>query len=101
MTEWSKGHFDERVFQAFIKSIGIYPVGTLVKLSSGRLAVVLEQSEKSLLAPRVKVFFSTKSQTRIVPELLDLSRPGVIEKIVSREDAANWGIKNLDELWAN
>jgi putative nucleotidyltransferase with HDIG domain len=101
MTEWSKGHFDERVFQAFIKSIGIYPVGTLVKLSSGRLAVVLEQSEKSLLTPRVKVFFSTRSQTRITPELLDLSRPGVTEKIVSREDAADWGIKNLDELWAN
>ena len=101
MTEWSKGHFDERVFQAFIKSIGIYPVGTLVKLSSGRLAVVLEQSEKSLLTPRVKVFFSTRSQTRITPELLDLSRPGVTEKIVSREDAADWGIENLDELWAS
>ena len=101
MTEWSKGHFDERVFHAFIKSIGIYPIGTLVKLSSGRLAVVLEQSEKSLLTPHVKVFFSTRSQTRIAPELLDLSHPGMAEKIVSREDASDWGIKNLDELWAN
>jgi len=100
MTEWSKGHFDEHVFQAFIKSIGIYPVGSLVKLASGRLAVVVEQSEKSLLAPRVKVFFSTKSQTYIVPELIDLSRPSITEKIVSREDAAKWGITNLDELWA-
>ncbi len=101
MTEWSKGHFDEKVFQAFIKSIGIYPSGSLIKLSSGRLAVVLEQSEKSLLMPRVKAFFSTKSQVYIVPELIDLSRPGVIEKIVGREDAAKWGIKNLDELWAS
>lgn len=101
MTEWSKGHFDERVFQAFIKSIGIYPVGSLVKLGSGRLAVVAEQSDKSLLTPRVKVFFSTKSQTYIVPELIELSRPGMTEKIVSREDAAQWGIRNLDELWLN
>lgn len=101
MTEWSNGHFDERVFQAFIKSIGIYPVGSLVKLGSGRLAVVVEQSEKSLLAPRVKAFFSTKSLTYIVPELIDLSRPGVTEKIVGREDAAKWGIKKLDELWAS
>jgi len=100
MTEWTTGHFDEHVFQAFIKSIGIYPVGSLVKLASGRLAVVVEQSEKSLLAPRVKVFFSTKSQTYIVPELIDLSRPSITEKIVSREDAAKWGITNLDELWA-
>ena len=80
MAEWSKGHFDERVFQAFVKSIGIYPTGSLVKLSSGRLAVVLEQSEKSLLAPRVKVFFSTRSQSHIVPELIDLSHPGTAGK---------------------
>lgn len=101
MTEWSKGHFDDHVFQAFIKSIGIYPVGSLVKLNSGRLAVVIEQSEKSLLAPRVKVFFSTKSQTRIMPELIELSHPGVTEKIVGLEDAAKWGIQNLDALWAS
>lgn len=99
MTEWSTGHFDGRVFQAFIKSVGIYPIGSLVRLGSGRLAVVIEQSEKSLLAPRVKAFFSTKSQTRIVPELIDLSRPSITEKIVGREDAAKWGIMNLDELW--
>ncbi|MGV8990465.1 MAG: HD-GYP domain-containing protein [Thiobacillus sp.] len=101
MMQWSTGHFDEHVLQAFIKSIGIYPVGSLVKLSSGRLAVVIEQSKQSLLAPRIKVFFSTKSQTRIVPELIDLSHPGATESIVGREDAAKWGIQGLDELWAN
>ena len=101
MTEWSKNHYDERVFQAFIKSIGIYPVGSLVKLGSSRLAVVIEQSEKSLLTPRVKAFFSTKAQTYIVPELIDLAHPATTEKIVGREDAAKWGIKNLDELWAS
>ncbi len=25
MAEWTKGHFDRRLFQAFVKSIGIYP----------------------------------------------------------------------------
>ena len=28
MAEWKNGHFDERVFQAFVKTIGIYPSGT-------------------------------------------------------------------------
>jgi HD-GYP domain-containing protein (c-di-GMP phosphodiesterase class II) len=102
MTEWSKGHFDGHVFQAFVKSIGIYPTGSLVRLSSGRLAVVVEQSPKSLLAPTVKVFFSTKSQTYIPPEIIDLSRPpGLTEKIAGREDAAKWGIKDIDRLWAS
>ncbi len=99
MTEWSRSHFDARVFQAFVKSIGIYPTGSLVRLTSGRLAVVTEQSEKSLLAPRVKVFFSTKSQTRIVPETLDLAAPGMTEKIVGHEDPAQWGFNDLDAMW--
>ncbi|MBV8665700.1 MAG: HD-GYP domain-containing protein [Burkholderiaceae bacterium] len=100
MTEWSKGHFDERVFQAFVRSIGIYPVGSLVRLASGRLGVVMEQSEKSLLMPKVKTIFSTKSKTFLPPEILDLSRGGNIDQIVGREDAAKWGIRNLEQLWA-
>ncbi len=99
MTEWSKGHFDERVFQAFVKSIGIYPTGSLVKLASGRLGVVIEQSQKSLLAPLVKVFFSTQSKAYIPPEVIDLSKQGA-EKIVGREDAATWGLTDINRFWA-
>jgi len=99
MTEWSSGHFDTRVFQAFVKSIGIYPTGSLVKLASGRLGVVIEQSPKSLLTPQVKVFFSTKSKTYIPPEVIDLSKQGA-EKIVGREDAATWGIEDVNRFWA-
>lgn len=100
MSEWSKGHFDERVFQAFIRSIGIYPVGTLVKLHSGRLGVVVEQQVgKSLLLPKVRAFFSTKSMAYIAPVLLDLSGPGLQDKIVSREDASTWALKDIDRYW--
>ena len=73
MAEWSNGHFDPMVFQAFVKSIGIYPIGSLVLLNSGRLGVVTEQGEKSLLSPRIKTFFSTRSNSRIRPEVIDLS----------------------------
>jgi HD-GYP domain-containing protein (c-di-GMP phosphodiesterase class II) len=100
MAEWAKGHFDIQVFQAFVKSLGIYPIGSLVQLSSGRLGVVVEQTGKSLTTPTVKVFFSTKSNMRIIPELIDLSRQGVTEKIVSREDPAKWRFPDLDELWS-
>ncbi|MBI1773283.1 MAG: HD-GYP domain-containing protein [Burkholderiales bacterium] len=100
MAEWSTGHFDEKIFQAFVKSIGIFPVGTLVKLESGRLAVVVEQQVgKSLLLPKVRVFFSAKSMAYITPELIDLSRMGSNDKIATREDAAKWGIKDINRYW--
>jgi putative nucleotidyltransferase with HDIG domain len=99
MAEWSKSHFDELVFQAFVKSVGIYPVGTLVKLQSGRLGVIVEQSDQSLLKPHVKVFFSTKSQTRLKPEIIDLASPGSSEKILTHEDPEKWAFPDLEELW--
>ena len=98
MTEWSKGHFDEGVFQAFVRSIGIYPAGSLVKLESGRLGVIVEQSQKSLLQPVVKVFFSSKSQTYIKPELIDLSKPGAMDRIASREEPAKWGLQHINRF---
>ena len=99
MAEW-EGHFDPKVFQAFVKSLGIYPVGSLVRLQSGRLGVVVEQNEKSLLVPKVKVFFSTKSRAYIKPELVDLARAGALDKIAGRESASRWGLKDIDQYWA-
>jgi putative nucleotidyltransferase with HDIG domain len=100
MAEWADGHFDTKVFQAFVKSMGIYPVGSLVRLTSGRIGVVLEQTGKSLTTPSVKVFFSTKSNLRIVPYVIDLSRSGASEKIVSSENPAQWNFPDLNELWS-
>ena len=101
MAEWSRsGHFDDKVFAAFVKCLGIYPVGTLVRLKSGRLGVVAEQPlQGSLLLPKVKVFFSSKSQTYIAPVLLDLAQPGTGDAIVGCEEASTWGLVDIDRFW--
>jgi putative nucleotidyltransferase with HDIG domain len=98
MTEWSKGHFDEHVFRSFVKSLGIYPIGSLVRLQSGRLAVVIDQTEKSLLTPKVRVFFSTKSNAHVPMQVLDLSHVSARDKILSPEDPAKWNFPNLDAM---
>lgn len=93
--EWSKFHFNPVFAQDFMRCVGIYPVGTMVKLESGRLAVVIEAHESNLLAPKVNVFFSTRSNAYIKPETVDLSRGlgfGGGDKIVGHESAAKWQV---------
>jgi len=98
MASW-KGHFDEAVFSAFVRGVGIYPIGSLVRLASNRLAVVMEQNPQSLVAPVVRVFFSTEKQMLLRPTRLDLSRPGCGDRISGRESPADWGFGRLDEFW--
>ncbi|MHA6495033.1 HD-GYP domain-containing protein [Pseudomonas borbori] len=98
MAGW-KGHFDDKVFHAFVKTIGIYPTGSLVRLASDRIAVVLDQSAASLLTPKVKVFYSVKTRSAIMPQVVDLAELAGRDKIVSREAASDWGLRNTDELW--
>ncbi|MDT8428880.1 MAG: HD-GYP domain-containing protein [Pseudomonadales bacterium] len=99
MAQWCDTHFDRVVFQAFVKSVGIYPVGSLVRLQSERLGVVLEQHEHSLLTPRVKVFFSASSRMAIPQQIVDLSQPGTVDRIVGRESIEHWGFANIEQLW--
>ena len=89
MATWKNSHFDGVVFDNFVKVIGIYPIGTLLKLNSGRLAVVVDQS-KSLLMPKVKVVYSTTARARIPPEIIDLENS--TETIDCFEDASLYSI---------
>jgi HD-GYP domain-containing protein (c-di-GMP phosphodiesterase class II) len=89
MAKWCNGQFDEAIFQQFVKTVGIYPTGTLVRLKSGRLGVVIDQPESNLLQPKVKIFFSTKSQAHLTPEIVDLARSQ--DAITGPEDARAWG----------
>lgn len=100
MAEWTReGHFDPALFAAFVKCMGIYPVGTLLRLKSGRLGVVVDNS-KSLLKPVVKAFFSAKSMGHIAPQDVDLSLAGASDEIVSREDAGKWQFGDISRYWA-
>jgi HD-GYP domain-containing protein (c-di-GMP phosphodiesterase class II) len=100
MATW-KGHFDTTLFSVFVRSLGIYPTGSLVRLESGRLAVVVEQNPRSLITPVVKAFFSTKSQMHIPPERLDLAASGCSDRIAGREAREPGRFEHLDELWVD
>ena len=97
MAQW-QGHFDTTMLHAFVRTVGIYPLGSLVRLESGRLGVVIEQNAQ-LTAPRLKLFYSTRSRAAIVPIELDLSSSQCNDRIIGREDPAAWGFTHLDAFW--
>ena len=97
MASW-KGHFDPPVFAAFVKSLGIYPTGSLVRLVSGKLAVVVEQNPLATTRPQVKVFFSTQANLPLPVLVLDLSKSS--ERIAGREPREAWNFPHIEGLWA-
>ena len=99
--EWSKFHFNPGYVQEFMRCVGIYPVGTMVMLESGRLGVVIEPHETNLLAPKVNVFFNSKNNVYIKPQTVDLSRAlgfGGGDKILRHESPAKWKVDPMKFL---
>lgn len=90
MYEWSGSHFNPRLVQAFIKGIGIYPAGSLVRLESDKLGIVREVVPEKILQPVVQLIFDCKKACAIHPETVDLSASN--DKIKSHESFENWGI---------
>ncbi|GAA5215356.1 HD-GYP domain-containing protein [Corallincola platygyrae] len=76
---------DSDLVLEFIRCMSIYPVGTLVKLESEKLGIVIESNEKELTKPKVKVFYHTKYQRHIDVEFIDLADPKCNDKIASCE----------------
>ena len=100
MVSW-QGQFDAAVLGAFVHSLGIYPTGSVVRLASGRLAVVVEQNAAALLTPVVRAFYSMRAGMPIEPLRIDLARPGCQDRIVAREPGAAGQFRQVDELWAD
>ncbi len=81
--------FDRHVFKAFTRTVGIYPMGTVLRLRSNRLAVVCAQKADEPLHPHAMTFFSVSESAPLKPELIDLSAGD--DAIVAFEDPAAWG----------
>lgn len=98
MASW-QGHFDPDLFKLFVRMLGIYPVGSLVRLQSERLGVVVEQSGNALLTPKVSVFYSVRLKQALPVTVIDLADEQETDRIVSRESPEDWPFNQLDRLW--
>jgi len=99
MFEWSRDHFDRRLMQRFIRTLGVYPAGSLVRLDSQCLAVVVEQGERDLMTPSVRIFYDIPRGTFVAPRDVDLATPeSGGDAILSWEDPAEWNVDPMAVL---
>ena len=68
-----ENHLDKSLVDRFIKCLGVYPVGSLVKLSTERLAIVESRNPEQPTKPHVKSFFSLTQNTFTETRKIDLS----------------------------
>src|SRR5262249_47026755 len=66
--------FDTTLLKVFIRTVGIYPPGSVVKLSTGEIAVVLFPSQEDVTAPTIKLLRDAEGQV-CPPERIDLHAP--------------------------
>ena len=89
-------HFKEDLVKKFINFIGIYPVGTLVKLESNRTAVVIESNH---LRPIIRIVYENISRKKLMSRPIDLSQgTGLNDRIIGYEDPARIGLDMMQVM---
>jgi putative nucleotidyltransferase with HDIG domain len=67
--------YDKSLVEQFIQCLGVYPIGTLVKLTSGKLGLISQLNKSKPLNPFVKVFYNTRLNQAVAITEVDLSLP--------------------------
>lgn len=64
--------FREALVDQFVQCVGLYPIGTLVELNTGEVAVVIQQNQVRRLKPRLLVLLAQDKTLERRPRSLDL-----------------------------
>ncbi|WP_083496508.1 HD-GYP domain-containing protein [Pseudoalteromonas phenolica] len=92
LRENSPNHFDEHLLNEFINCIGIYPVGSLVKLKSQKIGMVASSNSAQPLKPVVKVFYSAKTMYHIAVEDIDLAEKRCTDELEAAIKPEEFGL---------
>ncbi len=60
--EWMPDNFDTQLMQSFIRTIGIYPVGSVVELKTGHIGLVVKLTDTHRLKPVVMLIMNRNKE---------------------------------------
>ena len=94
--------FDRHLIRRFVQLIGIYPVGNLVRLDTGQIALVVKVHAPDPYRPQVRILMDAPAPSSTVPLEVNLwegrSQEGGPSAVVAPVDAATLGIDPLTLL---
>lgn len=91
------GHFDPALLFHFLRSIGLFPPGMLVRLRSNQLAVTLPVTGRRA-RPRARVFYAIADRAYVTPRDVSISGAPTGEQIVSEEYPLDWALAGWPKL---
>ncbi|HAD10243.1 MAG TPA: diguanylate cyclase [Porticoccaceae bacterium] len=83
--------FQEDLVVQFIQSVGLYPTGTLVELSTGDIGVVVEQHPNSRLTPQVAVLGRSVDNLNENVFLIDLKDDEATRSLLEKNSNVDLG----------
>ena len=79
MYGWRLKDFDGELLEQFIQCVGIYPVGSLVELTTGEVGIVISVNPASRLRPKVDLLLDAKKNPYYPSRVLNLADCNVDE----------------------
>ncbi|UCD83646.1 MAG: HD-GYP domain-containing protein [Deltaproteobacteria bacterium] len=100
MTKRVGTHFDPTYFKAFIKTLGFYPIGTLVRLDTNEIALVVRINPGDPNRPVVKIIYDAEGRELKEPREVslagrDASTRSYQRSIVTTVDAVTQGLIDI------
>lgn len=89
---WSVNHLDKTLVYDFIRCLSVYPVGTIVELSNGYIAIVIEANRRQPKQPIVRAFYNAKTETMLPVQIIDLASEDATLEILSTSDSRSLSI---------
>lgn len=93
MTDGAGTSFDPELIELFFRSLGVWPIGTIVSLSNRKIAIVRKTNEKDIFNPVVEVIHPKKKS-----EVIDLSEKKSKLKITKSLNPFKEGKKYLEQI---
>lgn len=97
MRSWP-GHFDPDLLDRFADSLGLFPVGTLVRVSDGHLGIVMGSGGSAGEAMVVRIFFDCDTLAEIAPVDRAFAPSSRGPSVVGRDSPGFWRFDDWDAL---